>query len=115
MKELNRSTVIINVKKIMHQSIVTLLLLLSFLLLFALRIRSWSLGRKALTSLSVEKSFGNIDIGFNLKTMSLSEGEISKYPENIQEIIRKKKSADKIFFAVFIIVVILIFIKYLNQ
>ncbi|MDP3763486.1 MAG: hypothetical protein Q8Q92_02395 [bacterium] len=99
----------------MYQPIITVLLSFSFLLLFALRIRSWSLGRKALVSLSAEKPFGNMDIGFNLKTMSLSEKEISKYPENIQEVIRKKKNTDRIFFFVFIVVVVLIFIKYLNQ
>jgi hypothetical protein len=51
---------------------------------------------------------------FNLNTMSLPEGEMTKLPENLQEDFRKKKKVDRYFFICFAILFLFIALKVLN-
>ena len=92
----------------MIKTIITLLTVLLFLIVLILKIISYSLSRKVYTSMQKTSS-----ATFNLKTMSLSDEEISKFPKQLQEDIRKKRTIDKYFFISFIILVILIILRFI--
>ena len=107
----------------MDSIIITVLLLIAFVLLIIFRIISWSLGREILSQLLTKKKYSNMSLskkifdkdlanaGNNLLTMSLNDKEITSYPQNVQEAIKKKRKADNAFFITFIIAIILLILK----
>jgi len=91
----------------MIETILSLILALVFIALVVLKIISYSLARKVYTTMQKTSS-----ATFNLTTISLSDKEISKFPKQLQEDIKKKRTIDKYFFISFIILVILIILRF---